>query len=72
MNATAMTPNAGLPEPDGGYRAEWFEFDNATGAVRDGLEASSEVQERITIGVVAGTRKGGLAHRSASRLVGRR
>jgi hypothetical protein len=28
----AATRYAGLPEPDGGYRGEWFEFDNATGA----------------------------------------
>jgi hypothetical protein len=30
----AATRYAGLPEPDGGYRGEWFEFDNATGTTR--------------------------------------
>jgi hypothetical protein len=47
-----------LPAPDGGYSAEWFAFDNATGESRSlGKSESTSLTLRAPSGVTAG--KGG-------------
>jgi hypothetical protein len=51
----AATRYAGLPEPDGGYRAQWSEFDNATGATTRVLgETTSQTASLATPAGVPG------------------
>ena len=46
---------AKLPLPDGGYSAEWFEFDNATGESRSlGTSDSTSLTLRAPSGVTVG------------------